>query len=232
VERKVFLQERTQPSDRLEAYHISWAAVSASRSASTADGLCQASRIVVSEKQTTRDGSTSIIRNRRAIHAHRCSDALGLWTRLQILNLESFTCSWFESSSRSRGQNSTKRTKQQTHAVDQAVIFAQKVSPPLLRGHHSGGWLGLAAPGIASPSDGLSKLPNYCCSVNGTKPGCRKEQIISSARPRPRDFLSRSCFSKRCSQYACQTSYSRSGLTFLPLSTFPSNINNDLNICV
>jgi hypothetical protein len=122
--------------------------------------------------------------------------------------------------------------EQQTHAVDQAVIFAQKVSPPLLRGHHSGGWLGLAAPGIASPSDGLSKLPNYCCSVDGTKPGCRKEQIISSARPRPRDFLSRSCFSKRCSQYACQTSYSKSGLTFLPLSTFPSNINNDLNICV
>jgi hypothetical protein len=59
VERKDFVQKRTQPSDRLESYHISWASVSASRSGSTADGVfvdCQASRVVVFEKQAVRDG--------------------------------------------------------------------------------------------------------------------------------------------------------------------------------
>ena len=132
-----------------------------------------------------------------ATHAHRCSDASGLWTRLQIPNLESFTCSWFESSGRSRGQNSTKRTQTTDTRHRPNSHFCTKVSPPLLRGHHSEERLGLAAPGIALPSDGLSKLAYYRCSVDGTRSGCRKKQIISSACPRPRDFLSRSCFSKK-----------------------------------
>jgi hypothetical protein len=120
--------------------------------------------------------------------------------------------------------------KQQTHAIDQTVIFCTKVSPPLLRGHHSEGRLGLAAPEIALSSDGLSKLANYCCSVDGTRSGCRKKQIISSVRLRPRDFLSRSCSLKKVLTVRLPNRLLKPGSHVPPLSTFPSNINNDLDI--
>jgi hypothetical protein len=119
--------------------------------------------------------------------------------------------------------------KQQTHTIARQP-FSHKSFAPLLRGHHPEGRLGLAVFGIASPSDGVGKLANYYCSTDGTRPGSRKKQIISSARPRSRDFLSRSCFSKTCSQYACRTGCSRSDLALPPMRTFPSNINNDLDI--
>jgi hypothetical protein len=70
--------------------------------------------------------------------------------------------------------------KQQTHTIARQP-FSHKSFAPLLRGHHPEGRLGLAVLGIASPSDGVGKLANYYCSADGTRPGCRKKQIISSA---------------------------------------------------
>ena len=133
-----------------------------------------------------------------AIHAHRCSVCVGLFGPV----LKSRT----SSPSHVRGLNRPVEAvvgtqlsgpKQQTHTIAR-LSFSHKSFAPLLREHHPGGRLVLAASGIASPADGVGKPANYCCSADGTRPGCRKKQITSSAHHRPRDFLSRSCFSKRC----------------------------------
>jgi hypothetical protein len=55
------------------------------------------------------------------------------WTRSQVPNLESFTCARCESSGRSRGRNSTKRTQTTDTRRCQTVIFAQKFRPAVKR---------------------------------------------------------------------------------------------------
>jgi hypothetical protein len=55
------------------------------------------------------------------------------WTRSQVPNLESFTCARFESSGRSRGGNSTKRTQTTDTHHCQTAIFAQKFRPAAKR---------------------------------------------------------------------------------------------------
>jgi hypothetical protein len=64
--KKDFVQKRTQPSDRLKAYHSSWAPVSAFKVGRRGSSwIAKLVKLLFFEKWAVGNGSTSIIRNRR-----------------------------------------------------------------------------------------------------------------------------------------------------------------------
>ena len=187
MERKDFVQKQTQLSGRLDAYHIGGHQCPPQGRARQLTGSWWIAKLVrssLSQSRRCETGQHRLLRSRRIID-------WALWTNSPVTCGQSMLIdarmrwdfgpvfkSQTSSPSHVRGLNrsveAVVRTqltgpKQQTHTIARLSFFAQKFRPAANR-HHSGGWRGLAAPEIASPSDGLSKLTNYCCSADGTRP--------------------------------------------------------------
>ena len=148
VERKDFVQERTQPSDHLDVYRNSGHQHPPQDRAQQLTGLCGFSSWLgrcFRKAGGARRGQHRLLGITGQLIGlseqnppvtcgkYMLIDARTRWARSQVPNFESFTCARFESSGRSRGGNSTKRTQTTDTHHCQTVIFAQKFRPTAKR---------------------------------------------------------------------------------------------------
>lgn len=146
--------------------------MSASRSGSTADGSSWIVKQVGSSLSKSRQcetASTSIIRNHRTIDGALCTnlpvtcgqymliDARMRWAFGPVPKSRTSSPSHVRGVNRPVVRTQLSGPKQQAPTPLPDYHFSHKSFAPLLRGHHPGGRRGLAAPGIASPSDGVGK---------------------------------------------------------------------------